>query len=82
MKRRVVVTGIGCVTPIGISYDEVKDAMFSGRSGIRYYENIKANLGRVEFDIDSQIAPLDQTITDRISRFAWYSYLKCKEDAS
>ena len=55
MKRRVVVTGIGCVTPIGISYDEVKDAMFSGRSGIRYYENIKANLGRVEFDIDSQI---------------------------
>ena len=81
MKRRVVVTGIGCVTPIGISYDEVKDAMFSGRSGIRYYENIKANLGRVEFDIDSQIAPLDQTITDRISRFAWYSYLKCKEDA-
>ena len=81
MKRRVVVTGIGCVTPIGVTYDEVKNSMFSGRSGIKYYEKDRANLGRVEFDIDSQIAPLDQTITDRISRFAWYSYLKCKEDA-
>lgn len=81
MKRRVVVTGIGCVTPIGITYDEVKNSMFSGHSGIKYYEKDRANLGRVEFDIDSQIAPLDQTITDRISRFAWYSYLKCKEDA-
>jgi hypothetical protein len=81
MKRRVVVTGIGCVTPIGISYEQVKDSMMHGYSGIKYYEKDRANLGRVEFDVDSQIAPLDQTITDRISRFAWYSYLRCKEDA-
>lgn len=82
MNRRVVITGVGCVTPIGVSYDEVVDAMFTGKSGIKYHESIRANLGRIEFDIDSQIEPLDKTITDRISRFAWYSYLKCKEDAN
>jgi|LakMenEpi03Aug12_release.lakeMendotaPanAssembly.Ray.scaffolds.fasta_scaffold104854_5 3-oxoacyl-[acyl-carrier-protein] synthase II len=81
MKKRVVVTGIGCVTPIGNSYEEVKKSLFEGRSGIKYYEEDKANMGWVDFDIDSHIAPLDQTVTDRISRFAWYSYLKCKEDA-
>ena len=66
MNRRVVITGIGCVTPIGISYDEVKNSMMTGKSGIKYYEDIKANLGRIEYDIDSHIEPLDQTITDRI----------------
>ncbi len=32
--KRVVVTGMGCVTPIGNSVNEYRDAIFSGKNGI------------------------------------------------
>jgi len=34
MKRRVVVTGIGCVTPLGNSIEEMWSALQEGRSGV------------------------------------------------
>ena len=34
MKRRVVVTGIGCVTPLGNSISEMWSALLEGRSGV------------------------------------------------
>ena len=34
MKRRVVVTGIGCVTPFGNSISEMWSALLEGRSGV------------------------------------------------
>ena len=34
MKRRVVVTGLGIVSPLGIGVDENETAMFEGRSGV------------------------------------------------
>ncbi|MCA9047134.1 MAG: beta-ketoacyl-[acyl-carrier-protein] synthase family protein [Planctomycetaceae bacterium] len=34
MKRRVVITGMGCVTPIGSSVDAFRDALHSGRVGV------------------------------------------------
>ena len=32
--RRVVVTGIGCVTPLGATYSETLESAFAGRSGV------------------------------------------------
>ncbi len=36
MKRRVVVTGMGCVTPFGVGLDILWDNLKKGKSGIRY----------------------------------------------
>lgn len=38
MQRRVVVTGLGAITPLGNSVTEMWDGMTSGRSGIRRIE--------------------------------------------
>ena len=34
MKRRVVVTGIGCVTPIGSTIDQFRSGLYAGRIGV------------------------------------------------
>ena len=36
MKRRVVVTGLGIISPLGIGVDENEAAIFEGRSGVDY----------------------------------------------
>jgi 3-oxoacyl-[acyl-carrier-protein] synthase II/nodulation protein E len=36
--NRVVVTGLGCITPIGNSVDAFREAMFAGRSGIAPFD--------------------------------------------
>jgi 3-oxoacyl-(acyl-carrier-protein) synthase len=39
--RRVVVTGMGAVSCLGNSADEITDSLKNGRSGIVYNENFK-----------------------------------------
>lgn len=34
MTRRVVITGIGCVTPIGADFNELSKSLFAGRIGV------------------------------------------------
>lgn len=36
MKRRVVVTGLGIVSPLGLGVDENETSLFEGRSGVDY----------------------------------------------
>ena len=36
MKRRVVVTGLGIVSPLGLGVDENETALYEGRSGVDY----------------------------------------------
>jgi 3-oxoacyl-[acyl-carrier-protein] synthase II len=43
MNRRVVVTGLGMVNPLGHSVNEVWDALKSGRSGVDYISIFNAN---------------------------------------
>ncbi len=43
MKRRVVVTGVGCVTPLGHSVDEMWQRLLKGESGVGYTTHFDAS---------------------------------------
>jgi 3-oxoacyl-[acyl-carrier-protein] synthase II len=49
LKRRVVVTGVGLVTPIGNTVDETWSALMEGKSGVDFIKKFDAEEYRVQF---------------------------------
>jgi 3-oxoacyl-[acyl-carrier-protein] synthase II len=43
MKRRVVITGMGAVTPLGNSVRELYENQLAGRSGVDYIKHFDAS---------------------------------------
>jgi 3-oxoacyl-[acyl-carrier-protein] synthase II len=43
MRRRVVVTGMGCITPLGHTVDEIWDSMMASKSGIDWITHFDAS---------------------------------------
>ncbi|MCO6511092.1 MAG: beta-ketoacyl-[acyl-carrier-protein] synthase family protein [Aridibacter famidurans] len=71
--RRVVITGFGCVTPIGIGRDAFWNGLRSGRSGVRKIESFDISDSAVkiaaeipEFDWQAQLDPKDYKHVSRI----------------
>jgi 3-oxoacyl-[acyl-carrier-protein] synthase II len=65
--RRVVITGIGCVTPIGKGREEVWAAMIAGKSGTRRISSFDVSEYKVQiaaevpdFDWEAEIIPKDR----------------------
>ena len=50
--RRVVVTGLGCVSPVGNSMDETWDAVTKGRSGIALISRYDSSAFKVKYDAE------------------------------
>jgi 3-oxoacyl-[acyl-carrier-protein] synthase-1 len=76
--RRVVVTGMGVICPIGNSLDEVTDALREGRSGVEFCQDYK-DYGFRSHVHGSLKIDLDEAVDRKLRRFmgdgAAYNYL-------
>ena len=77
MRQRVVVTGIGCISPFGVGHRALVDALAAGRSGIRPITAFDTSSCRshsaatlADFDPASFISPLKLRRVDRVGRVA------------
>src|SRR5687768_13136966 len=86
--RRVVITGFGCVTPIGIGRDAFWNSLRSGRSGIRKIESFDVSPFSVqiaaeipEFDWEAQLNPKDRQHVPRTVPLALAAAREAMSDA-
>ena len=79
MKKRVVITGLGAVTPCGIGVDNFWNAMLEGKSGISNIERFDTELHMVhiageikdkDFNPEDYIDPKEAKRMDRYTQFA------------
>jgi len=88
MKRRVVVTGVGAVSPIGIGKEKFWRSLISGECGIGYVTRFDASsypckfAGEVtDFNATDYISPKNARRLSRGTQFAIVSTQKALEDA-
>ncbi|MDI6601423.1 MAG: beta-ketoacyl-ACP synthase II [Thermoanaerobacteraceae bacterium] len=88
-KKRVVITGLGAITPIGIGLDEYWNALKEGRSGIDYITKFDASeystkiAGEVRgFDPVNYIDKKEAKRMDRFTQFAVAAANMALKDAS
>jgi len=81
--RRVVITGLGAVTPTGVGVDAMWESLAAGRSGISAIEHFDASEYPTRFagyirDFDSS-AVLDSKEARRMSRFQQFAMVAAAE---
>ena len=73
-QQDVVITGMGVVSPIGISVIEVVSGLKSGRSGIHLWESSRLSkkypAGKVLHDFSDEFSKLDLPYLDRCTQMA------------
>ena len=81
--RRVVITGMGVITPFGVTVDAYWDALIGGRSGISMVSRFDAT----EFDVRiggecldfNPTEYFDGKILKRLDRFAQFALVACQK---
>ena len=86
--RRVVITGMGCVTPIGIGRQNFWNALTAGESGVRRIERFDVSKSPVQiaaevrdFDWEAQLNPKDRKHVPRTVPLALAAAREAIEDA-
>ena len=78
-KRRVVVTGMGAVTPCGLNVKDFWNSMLNGKSGVSTFDRIPldghavtiaAEIKDKDFNPEDYINPKDAKRMDRFTQFA------------
>ena len=89
MTDRVVVTGIGLVTPVGLNSESTWNSLVEGRSGIDYISLFDAEgyesriAGEVdEFDATTALGRKEAKRLDRFSQFACVAAIEALEHAN
>src|ERR1700745_2106557 len=87
-SRRVVITGMGCVTPIGIGRAAVWEALQRGDSGVRRIESFDVSNSPVkiaaqvpDFDWQAQLGPKDRKHVPRTVPLALAAAREAFQDA-
>ena len=87
--RRVVITGMGCVTPIGIGREVFWNALIKGESGVRRIESFDVSNSPVkiaaqvpDFDWEAQLNPRDRKHVPRTVPLALAAAREALEDAA
>ncbi|OGW53708.1 MAG: beta-ketoacyl-[acyl-carrier-protein] synthase II [Nitrospirae bacterium RBG_13_43_8] len=87
-KKRVAVTGLGAITPVGNTVQEFWNALLEGRSGVkkiqsfnpsRFSSQIAAEV--LDFDPHEYLTPKEVRKTDRFVQFAIAASKKAVEDS-
>ena len=88
MKRRVVVTGIGAVTPVGNTANETWEAILAGKSGVGPLTRLdaeqfsaKVSAEVKDFSIEKWIEKKEARKMDRFTQFALAAAIEAMEDA-
>ena len=82
-RQRVVVTGLGAVTPLGLSVPEFWQAMLGGRSGAATITSFDASAFTTHFACELKgfdpLKTLDRKQAQRLDRFAQYAVAAAEE---
>ncbi|MEN6332709.1 MAG: beta-ketoacyl-ACP synthase II [Phycisphaerales bacterium] len=87
-RRRVVITGLGCITALSESVDELFDALCEGRSGVSTIESFDTSAYPVHFggeiksfDVTKYIDRRDAKRMDRFSELAVAAAIQAVKDS-
>jgi len=87
-RRRVVITGLGCITALSESVEELFHALCEGRSGVSTIESFDASQfaahfgGEIKnFDVTKYIDKRDAKRMDRFSEFAVAAAIQAVKDS-
>ena len=88
-KRRVVVTGVGAVTPLGNDIETTWSGIKEGKSGVGMLTRLDADLFAAkvaaevkDFDIEKYISKKDARKMDRFTHYALAASIMAVEDAN
>lgn len=83
MKRRVVITGLGAVSPVGNTVDETWNGIKEGKNGIDYITSFDTSRNKVKIAGEVKNLDLDQYITPkerrRLDRFVQLSLVAAEQ---
>lgn len=87
-KRRVVVTGLGMVTPLGLDVEDTWSAILQGKSGVRLTERFDVSMFTSHisapvqgFDVEKYLSPKDARRIDEFIQLGYAASVQALEDS-